>query len=116
MSKYYIAIKDSTLDSKHPISYKEVQGEPVTIKGFEEIDFFIHKDNKAEHLGKTKWAISEGRTGLMIPYIGATEAYVKDLVALKLKELGLEHVKQVIEESLVNGHSPRYDDKGELAK
>ena len=113
MNKYYIAIQDFALDS-NPVSFQEVEGEPVTIEGFEEIDFFIHRDHKAQCLGKTKWAVSEGRTGLMLPYTGATKPYIKELVAIKLGELGLERVKQVIKESLVNGHSPRYNDKGEL--
>jgi len=108
MSKYYIAIHtfgDAVLDS---IRYQKIEGKPVSIEGFEEFDLFIHLD----HNDTGKWVLSEGKTGLRL-FTASTQSYLKELAKKRLKEIGKDKLQSAIK---AQGHTPRYDDRGELVK
>jgi hypothetical protein len=109
--KYYIHLNKSYLMPKED-EWEEVKGEKVEIKGFEGYDFFIH--------GKSgDWNISEGITGMRLPFIDSFKTSkeaknclgkllkAKDGKVLTLKTAHLR-VDKGIKEGIKLGISPRY--------
>jgi len=84
--------------------FKEVEGKPVKIEGFEWLDLFAHKN------GSAGWMISEGKTGLgVISWPASTLKEAKKEAERVLKEAGKETTGEKIKNSVFfNGISPRY--------
>lgn len=84
-------------DGKGGVSYKFENAKPITVKGFEQYDLFLHGK-------KGDYRISEGITGLQV-LSGETVEEVVD----KLKQQTPENLDKAINISLKKGaHSPRY--------
>jgi hypothetical protein len=109
MSKYYIAVITFKDSLAHSANYRIVEGEPVTIKGFEDFDLFIHPS----HSDSATWVISEGKTGYRL-FTSDSRGKLLALAKRKLAKLGVGKLDSAIQEKLEHGHSPRYNDKGEL--
>ena len=86
--KYKIRVRNLQTE---PLYQVEVEGEPVTIKGFEEAQLFVHK--KFGFLLRECWRVSELTTGFWI-----SESLVSPQQAIKnctrlLKRRGIERVR-----------------------
>jgi len=79
--------------------FEEVDGQPVLIPGFEELDLFLHHPHGLG--GKSElWAISEGTTGMSVAGHAISQEQAESYALDKLRFAGLERVKEVIAERL----------------
>lgn len=86
--KYRIKIDDL---SYNPKVYREVEGEPIVIPGFEEFQFFIRPEDY--------FVISEVTTGLRIgEYYESREFAIKSAKEI-LEKAGIEKVRQLVAEN-----------------
>lgn len=114
MSNYYIALEDPYKEGVI-LRYQSVVGFPVKVEGFEDIDLFVHQGHDVALMDT--WMVSEGKTGYRIPQsFGDTkeEAISKAIVALG--KVGKTAFIQKMSRHLTKGHTPRYNEKGELVE
>lgn len=80
-------------------TYREVEGEPLSIEGFEEIGLFI-RDNLDEYI------VSEIKTGMRIGRSYTTRYAAKRAVIRRFKKHGIEKVRELIANNLMPEASP----------
>ena len=107
-SKYYI----NQMEKDGTINFLEVEGKPITFKGYEDADLFIHKDQIMRSGKKVNgWVISEGRLGTRVT-AGRTRAEAIDNVQQLLEETNgvtpERFNQQVAEKSKTWGFTPRH--------
>jgi len=107
--KYYIRLQrivDTFVERSSHYEYKEVEGEPLVIPGFEELDLFAHRAAGAEE--KDIWVVSEGKTGNSISGWGISKEEAITLATEVLNKRGIDIYKQAINNAFQSYHSPRY--------
>lgn len=98
--KFFICAFDIDTD-KH--SFEEVEGKPITIKGFEGHDLFLHKTK-----GAAGYSVTEGRSGTSIVRGIKTEREAKQEAEKVLNGLKRIVDKKIAEAIRIGGLSPRY--------
>jgi len=86
--------------------FKEVEGEPIIIKGFEDFDFFIHP--AINRFGY--YSISEVNTGLCVPLYYKSKKTILEQTIAKLNKYGLDNFRAILIKNLSepNNQSPLY--------
>jgi len=107
VNQYYVFIQRIGGDTDQ---FEPVEGEPVVISGFEELDLFLHHpfENRTSEL----WLISEGKTGAAITGWTTTREKAQRLAQEKLEKRGLEAIRIAINKHLGKTPSPRYSSRG----
>lgn len=91
--------------------FHEVEGNPVTVKGFEDVDLFVGKDVSGKG-----YSVTEGRTGAAIGRGGTEEAAIAHATK-SMKRAGKESMVASID-AMVKKHglTPRYTGEAEAPK
>ncbi len=101
--------KKKSAKGKSDLAFQQVEdAEPLTIKGFEEFDFFVHPS-----VGEKGWTVSEGLTGFAVTRQG--QGHTKEEAIAEAKKrvtsISVEGMRQRIEDGIgkLDFHgSPRY--------
>jgi hypothetical protein len=98
-SEYYIYHNEQK-------KYVPVEGKPVTIKGFKDSDFFVHKA-----IASDDYVVSEGRAGASVAHGKTEEAAIAAATKL-LRRVGKEKFESSVDRTTsVVGVSPRHEGK-----
>jgi len=101
MQKYFITVGFNNTTHEAP-EYKEIDGEPLIIKGFESLNLFIHHP-----IGEPKtWQISEATTGLALGDSGNNKEQLIDVVKNRILKLGLKYMINIIDDCAKKTKTP----------
>jgi hypothetical protein len=92
--KYNILVQDITEAPLGKTHYKEVEGEPLTIKDFPELKLAIRQETETV---ESNWQITELVTGMGLGQAQMSKQGAILSVRAKIKKLGIKYVLKLME-------------------